>query len=1565
MDTPASSMDVDRPASQATSPGRVRPPKDPEKKKKRKRDMNSDDDEGEDTARPSSKNPHLFSDDEDSEDEEEDDPDKAMEEFKGFIVDEPDSGEDEPKTKKDESDDDQSDVEEEDLDLIRENLGQKTRRVKRLRRNRVDDDDDDAAPSSSTPARAARDDDDAISDDGLAQMFEGSSKPAEPIEYYLASDEESMDGFIEDDEPGGEEMDEADKRAMRQERARQRKRAQARENGGASEEWMEMFDASEYAVVEAEARAGDAGQPHARAGGRATRLDDDEDEDGEGGVKKVTKLEDVWEPTVIAEKLLTEDDEIIRTTDIPERYQLRHTRGSYKTCKIPTEFHREGVYISHMMAHALNKASYTDPPQQAAIIKVLQFMRDEDGNLLEVPFIATLRKDHWHPHLTQEDLWLIAELDEEFQMLDTQLQALMPLVEQARKWSFDARDDPVIEQIESKVDSAIAAEDVRRYVRLHYGEEIARGEEEAAKDKTGLSPAASRAEKKPHSRYQNLKEAGMLVASRGFHVNRRTFLSGVVDAFMNSQNVKRHFPEEEGEMPLDYFERFTRQRSRFSRAEVVMASARTVIAEEIATEPELRGGFRRRFANDAVVNVEPTDKGKGVITEMNPYYSFKYLRYKPVSQFTDGQFACIVKAEEEGLLKVTVRLDPKVEEALLASMRFHIQSDGASDLAAAWNLQRHKIVEEALELIKRDTVKWMRQKMIGEATLYIAKEATKNLEKKLMRAPLEPKSSRSDDDDDDDDRDHHIGLNLLVVSWGAGDKIKDPATVVTVNPDGLLKGVFKMYHLQDRKIDGEDSKEKRDELLNFQDLIGRTKADAIVVTGETPKTRVLYDEVKKAVDAASQMWRHRRAPVVVYGMDDVARIWRSSRDAMREFPEHADIVRYCVAVGRMVQDPLMAYASLADLEGSITRVRFHSQQSAVPKDMLVNHFQRAFMNATAVVGVDINQAIRFGHQAHTLQFVCGFGPRKAMGLQMKAKSLTGQRIISRGQLVVDQESGVRILGARVFYNCGSFIRIRGHEFTRNVAVDPLDDTRIHLEDYDLARKMAADAMDADDLDEEDENPSRHVEELMDGNQKRLDDLLLDDYADELEKRIGEPKRLLLLDMKKELQDPYGERRKPFFDNSPEIPKPEDKPTYEDEVFTMLTGEDDETWSVGTVAPATVVRMFPPRDEGQSGLAIIAFRNGLEAKVSPRDRYGPNVPLDMKIDAILKVDQPIMARLRAFDKRTLQVEVGIRENEEQQPVRDRYFDLDRERADKDKKQRDIMKAAAEGARPELSHPYYHRDWGIQESEDYLSGQEIGTIVVRPSSTPGNLVAVIKFDRESYWHIGIQHSFSQTGREQWTVKDTSQTFESLDHLINIFIEPMVGKIRELRAHSKFMKNMRRETVEKELMNQLIRQPNRSAYAFCSADAPGFFYLVYRFAVQSPAEHERVYLDPGKFKFRERQYATVDDLLRFFKMNPKRPQAQGGAPPGRQNMPMSQYGGQRPGTAYGGAPAMRAGIQGYQTPGGVPYGMGGYGAPTPMAPVGFGYGGGATPAYGVAGGAGAATLGYNGGYQQPVRR
>ena len=98
-----------------------------------------------------------------------------------------------------------------------------------------------------------------------------------------------------------------------------------------------------------------------------------------------------------------------------------------------------------------------------------------------------------------------------------------------------------------------------------------------------------------------------------------------------------------------------------------------------------------------------------------------------------------------------------------------------------------------------------------------------------------------------------------------------------------------------------------------------------------------------------------------------------------------------------------------------------------------------------------------------------------------------------------------------FTNSVAFLKIT-HEFdTRESQPDVLDQTRIHPENYDLARKMASDALELDEEDVEGQHESAVVQQLMKDpqNESKLDELNLDDYALNLLQQRSDSKRSIL------------------------------------------------------------------------------------------------------------------------------------------------------------------------------------------------------------------------------------------------------------------------------------------------------------------------------------------------------------------------------------------------------------------------------------------------------------------------
>lgn len=151
------------------------------------------------------------------------------------------------------------------------------------------------------------------------------------------------------------------------------------------------------------------------------------------------ELKDVFEPSQLAEKLLTDEDNQIRWADEPERFQL--DRKPYKHVEITdSQFKEEAQWITSLIwpkkGDLINKKGDLYNAFLTAVRKVLEFYLID---LVEVPYVFQHRKDFlihakkirnedFDPNypdqpeftavaeklLNQDDLWRIMELDLKF-----------------------------------------------------------------------------------------------------------------------------------------------------------------------------------------------------------------------------------------------------------------------------------------------------------------------------------------------------------------------------------------------------------------------------------------------------------------------------------------------------------------------------------------------------------------------------------------------------------------------------------------------------------------------------------------------------------------------------------------------------------------------------------------------------------------------------------------------------------------------------------------------------------------------------------------------------------------------------------------------------------------------------------------------------------------------------------------------------------------------------------------------------------------------------------------------
>lgn len=360
--------------------------------------------------------------------------------------------------------------------------------------------------------------------------------------------------------------------------------------------------------------------------------------------------------------------------------------------------------------------------------------------------------------------------------------------------------------------------------------------------------------------------------------------------------------------------------------------------------------------------------------------------------------------------------------------------------------------------------------------------------------------------------------------------------------------------------------------------------------------------------------------------------------------------------------------------------------------------------------------------------------------------------------------------------------------------DPLDDTRIHPEDYELARKMATDALELDEEDVHDEHPSHVVSLIMndDDNEKKLSELNLDEFAVSLHEANNDQKRHTLNVIRDELLHPFAEQRDKF-------------PTLTAwDVLTMLSGETPRTLRVGLIVSALVLRIKPHTatirlDSGIEGVINSSYlADQMPAQISDVLTKGQTVT-GVVIDLKLNLAQDSFF----VELSTRQADVSAGDSQFRRVFHDDAWN--HQRADKDREFLARKKRAeVDRTRRVIKHPNFH-NFNAAQAEAYLDKQQRGDVVIRPSSKGSDHLAVTwKVDDKLYQHIGAYlfsnmytSSFSylssdvtepnadptgQTVGNQLIV-DSTHSYADLDELIVNHVQAMARRVEELMAHEKF--------------------------------------------------------------------------------------------------------------------------------------------------------------------------------------
>lgn len=349
-------------------------------------------------------------------------------------------------------------------------------------------------------------------------------------------------------------------------------------------------------------------------------------------------------------------------------------------------------------------------------------------------------------------------------------------------------------------------------------------------------------------------------------------------------------------------------------------------------------------------------------------------------------------------------------------------------------------------------------------------------------------------------------------------------------------------------------------------------------------------------------------------------------------------------------------------------------------------------------------------------------------------ALEGGTLVNRDQFIKGN-----LLSTKIFLNASAFLRIsrEGNEIRTlknrrddDDAPDPLDDTRVHPEDYEFARKMATDALELDEEDIHDEHPSHVVTLLMNDpdNEKKLMELNLDEFAISLYQANYDQKRHTLNVIREELLKPFAEQRETFV-------LPQDM-----EIITMLSGETERTLRHGLMVSAVVYRTA-------RNMAFVRLDSGVEGIIQAKTLSPDgNIQIENFMRKGQTISGIIIHRAMQLDKGQFFVELSCqrqlleeRDDEIRKIRPDIYYDVMREAKDRDMLNRK-KRAESDQSRRVIKHPNFH-NFKASQAEAFLEKQQRGDVVIRPSSKGIDHLAVTwKVDDKLYQHIGMMVRFS---------------------------------------------------------------------------------------------------------------------------------------------------------------------------------------------------------------------------------
>lgn len=1517
-------------------------------KKKSREIIDSSEEEEEDEEEAEEEMKDLINDEEEEEDDE-------------------DSDDDEGGTKRarddDEDDNSSSSLDEEDFDLINDNLGIRVEKKKKFKRIKTTLNDDDSEEEVDDGKRIQNElFPDAILESDEEDVVKQKSRPTHDLDLDVDDEEESDsdDNFIVDDNDQPLPRKPKGKKGKYTDSAMQ----QAQDVFGVDFDFDQVDDDDGYEDEEGyEEEYGEDGEtsvtrPKKKKSGRKTIYD----------IYEPAELEKSHMTAFDQQIRLKDEPERFQLRRFPvteatdEEIKLESEwifQVAFDQSTISRQIVGDGEMINEPIA---GKKSTAVIPE---IHYALNCIRNEK---LEVPFIASYRREYVqflsNTFEDTKDLWTIYKYDEQWCRLQTSKTSMYNLYNDMRSYIAIRPHDPEGPSIRSitpedldrvnSVRSLYDLEDCRIHFKLYYSALVPEmklsGLEEKIKEKRASREEAAAAKEKVISEDDDgendeeenhdvqdedkpVEEAEETEEEKLYKRLSRFKISTTRDTYQRCRlnrigDLVSKFglaPEQFGENLRDDYQRnsvgqhYTRPieeaqnhivpNSRFQTKEAVLKAANFMYSKEISSDPLVRKIVRKYYFENAVINIKPTSIGMKEIDENHPCYAFKFLKNKPVTRLVGDQFLHIITAEKDKLLEVHFSIEAvdSIDQKRVYVSPYHeglkalYYSDFSSIVTKEWNEQRDEAIRTAMtKQLLPCFEKQLREKLVKEAQDKIIDSCSDKLHNWLNVAPYVPLPSF------DEYEDFELRNGTRICGFTFAPEGDAPCFAAIIDADGELLDHVRLPYLNTRKrlerMNATERENHQKDRIKFKQFMINKKPHVVALAAETIQTKYICQDLATILDELSTNDGLPLIPIEIVD-NELSNVYMNLKRANEEFPEFPPLLLQAISNARKLNDPLSEYSKLCGTDNDILCIRFHALQDDLPKEDLLDSLYQRFVTRTNAVGVDINRTIAHPHTIDLVQFLAGLGPRKGAQLVRSIKKAsTGGVLVSRQQLVT--ELGMTSV---IFINCAGFIKLDTGALLEDYPeehITPLDSTRIHPQSYNLAKKIASDALDYDE-DAPDETTANSVEEILEQPEK-LDDLDLAAFARELDEVQNQGRKAITLtSIREEFQCRYKDHRESY------------RAPSQEEIFEMLTKETPQTFYQGKLITCHVVAIIRKKpgmaqldmanpvkiDETNLWRCPFCMRsdfqdlsvvwNHFDTEDCPGYAVGIRCRLDNGLFGFIPtknisdkeitdpservaVGQTIHARIAKIDSEKFSCELTCRSSDlldEQgqfKKGKDEFYD---ENAEKNAKRELEAKSKRVTRRPYckrvIVHPAFE-NIDYKACEKKLAEMEQGHAIIRPSSAGQNFLTVSwKVTDNINQHINIReegkdNAFS-LGHQLYI---ENESYEDLDEIIARYVQPMASFARELLNY-KYCLTLPEETAEEELFLQetlhLEKQkfPQSFPYRFCaSRKMPGKFLLGYMPKTKPRVEYLTV--TPRGYRFRKLYFKNLASLIKWFKEN-----------------------------------------------------------------------------------------------------